>query len=136
MNETRPIFVSSAINLVVFGLVSVPAMLEFGITGYAIGFASANAVQIVIRGYYMRRIFGDFSAMRQLVRATLPTAPPALLVLALHVLAPGDRSLSRAIAELATYSLGVVALTWVLERNLVTELVGYIRGRAPRAVPA
>jgi O-antigen/teichoic acid export membrane protein len=137
INMTRPIFVSSAINIVVFLAVSVPAMLAWGVTGYAVGFATANAVQIAIRGYYMRRLFGGFSALRQLVRGVLPTAPPAALILLLHVLVPGDRTLSRALAEVATYSLGVVFFTWLFERSLVAELFGYLRRKArPRAVAA
>jgi O-antigen/teichoic acid export membrane protein len=137
VNNTRPIFISSVINIAVFAVVSVPAMLAWGVTGYAVGFAAANAVQIAIRGYYMRQLFQDFSAIRQLGRAVLPTVPPAVLILALHALAPGHRSLSRAIAELVTYSLGVVLFTWLFERSLVTELLGYLRGRrAPQPVTA
>jgi O-antigen/teichoic acid export membrane protein len=137
INMTRPIFVSSAINIVVFLAVSVPAMLAWGVTGYAVGFATANSVQIAIRGYYMRRLFGGFSALRQLVRGILPTVPPTALILLLHLLVPGDRTLSRALAEVATYSLGVVFFTWLFERSLVNELFGYLRRKAgPRAVPA
>jgi O-antigen/teichoic acid export membrane protein len=130
-NNTRPLLVSSVLNLVVFALVSVPAMYAWGVTGYAAGFAASNAVQLVIRSYYMGRMFEGFSVLRQMLRAVAPTAPPAALVLALHVLAPDGRTLSRAIAEVGAYSLGVILLTWVFERSLVTELIGYLRGRRP-----
>ncbi|HEX8074303.1 MAG TPA: oligosaccharide flippase family protein [Thermoleophilaceae bacterium] len=137
VNDTRPIFISSLVNIAVFAAVSIPAMLALGVTGYAIGFATATGVQIVIRGYYMRRLFGDFSALRQLVRATVPTVPPAAVILALHALAPGGRTLPRALAEVAVYSLGVALCTWLFERSLVRELLGYLRGRrVPRPVAA
>ena len=35
--------------------------------------------------------------------------------------------------ELATYSLGVLAFTLLLERRLVTEMFGYLRGRRATA---
>ena len=136
VNDTRPIFVSSVVNIVVFLAVSVPAMFAFGVTGYALGFAVANAVQIVIRGYYVRRLFEGFSVLNQLIRATIPTVPAAALILILHALAPEGRTLARAIAELAAYSAGCIACTWLLERRLVTELIGYLRGRRPHPVAA
>lgn len=137
VNNTRPIFVSSLVNIGVFAVVSVPAMLAWGTTGYAVGFAVANVVQIGIRGYYMRRLFGDFSALGQLTRAILPTVPPALVIGLVRLAAPGGRTLSRAIAEAVVFSLAVVACTWLLERSLVSELLGYLRGRrAPRPVAA
>jgi len=119
------------------GAVSIPAMLTLGVAGYAVGFATASVIQIGVRGYYMRRLFSDFNVFRQLGRAVLPTVPPALLILGSRALVPDHRSLSRVIVELATYSLATVVLTWLLERNLVTELVGYLRGRGtPRPVAA
>ena len=137
VNNTRPILISSMLNIVVFLAVSIPAMLTLGVAGYAVGFATASVIQIGVRGYYMRRLFSDFNVFRQLGRAVLPTVPPALLILGSRALVPDHRSLSRVIVELATYSLATVVLTWLLERNLVTELVGYLRGRGtPRPVAA
>jgi hypothetical protein len=42
----------------------------------------------------------------------------------------GDRTLAMAIAELVLFGLVTLAATFVLERSLLRELLGYLRGRA------
>lgn len=128
-NDTRPMFVSSVINIGVFAVVSVPVILEFGLTGYAIGFAAANTVQVAIRGYYMRRMFRGFSVLGQLVRAFAPTVPAAALILAWRAIDDTGYSAPITIAELATYAAAVVACTVLFERKLIRELIDYVRGR-------
>jgi O-antigen/teichoic acid export membrane protein len=135
VNRTRPIFVSAVLDIVVFLGVGVPAMLAFGLAGYAAGFAASTFVQILLRGYYMRQLFAGFDVFRQLVRGLAPTLPPAALILLLRAVIDVDRSLLVALAELAVYSSGVIALTLMLERRLLAEAIGYLR-RPGRAVPA
>lgn len=129
VNDTRPMFVSSVVNLGVFLVVSIPATLALGLTGYAIAFAVSNALQVALRGHYMRRLFGKFSVLRQLSRAALPVVPAAAVIILVRLLAPDGRTLSRAIAELVAFALGVALLTFLIERNLVSEMVGYLRRR-------
>lgn len=137
VNETRPIFVSAVVNVAVTAVVSIPLIVEFGLTGYAAGFAVANAVQLVVRGFYMRRLFGDFSVLRQLTRSIAPVVPSAALILAARLVGPDDRTFSLAIAELVAYGLAVALFTWLFERRLLAELAGYLRRRAaPRPVTA
>jgi polysaccharide transporter, PST family len=132
VNRTRPLLVASLANLVVFFAVSVPGMYEFGVAGYAAGFAASTAVQIALRGWYMRRLFHGFSVVRQMLRAMAPTVPGAAAILLVRELASGGRSSPRAIAELALYLAMVAAATCLLERALVTELFAYMRGRRPQ----
>ena len=40
-----------------------------------------TAFQLVLRGYYLRRLFRGFRILRQLARAVAPTIPAAALVL-------------------------------------------------------
>jgi O-antigen/teichoic acid export membrane protein len=129
LDWTTPIFVSSVANLVTFAVVSVPAILALGLTGYAIGVAAMTLVQIVLRWYYMRRLFAGFGIFRHLARAVAPTVPPAAFVLLMRVLEGGDRPAERVIAEAAIYGAGVVACTIVFERELLTEAIGYLRGK-------
>jgi O-antigen/teichoic acid export membrane protein len=140
VNQTRPLFVASITNLVVFFAVSIPAMSVFGVTGYAVGFAAATIAQVTLRGWYMRRLFRGFRVLRQMLRAIAPTLPATAVVLGVRLLASGNRSGPRAIAELALYVVVVVAATWLLERALVSELFAYMRGRRPQrtwtAIPA
>jgi O-antigen/teichoic acid export membrane protein len=140
VNQTRPLLIAAVANLVVFFAVSIPAMNAFGVAGYAAGLAAATVVQVILRGWYMRRLFRGFKVLRQMLRAVAPTVPAAGAVLAIRVLGAGDRSAPRAIAELALYGMIAVAATWLLERALVIELFAYMRGRRPRrtwtAIPA
>jgi O-antigen/teichoic acid export membrane protein len=132
VNRTRPIFVSAVLDVVVFLGVGIPAMLAFGLGGYAAGFAASTFVQVVLRGYYMRQLFAGFHLLPQLARGLAPTAPAASLILLLRALTDIDRSLVVALAELSAYSIAVIALTFVLERSLLGEAIGYLRGKWER----
>jgi O-antigen/teichoic acid export membrane protein len=127
VNRTRPIFIAALLDLGVFFVVSLPAMLEFGLAGYAAGFAATTLVQICLRAHYMSRLLPGFNLLRQLTRSVAPAIPPLLLVLLARWAVPGDRTLARAVSELALYVGVTVAVTFVLERRLVTELLGYLR---------
>jgi O-antigen/teichoic acid export membrane protein len=136
VDDTRPLFYATLLDVVVFAAVSVPAILAFGLPGYAAGVAVATLVQIAARGWFMRRLFAGFNVGRQLVRALLPALPAPLLVLLVRQIG-GDRTLLRALAELALYALVTVACTLLMERRLIRELVGYLLRRPPRVdVPA
>jgi PST family polysaccharide transporter/lipopolysaccharide exporter len=135
LNRTRPLFAAALLEVAVFVVVLLPATLAFGLTGYAIGFAATTLVQIAARTYFMRTLFSNFNIVRHMLRAVVPAVPPVLLVLAVRAVVPGDRTLSRAIAEFALYVLATVASTFFFERRLIAEMVGYLRGRrtAPKA---
>jgi O-antigen/teichoic acid export membrane protein len=137
--RTRPIAVTGVASVVVFFAVTVPLMLTVGVMGYAIGMASATLAQLVLRGYFLRRLFPGFNLLRHAVRALAPIAPAVGLVLLVRLAEDGGaRTLGVAIGELAIYLLVVVATTYAFERSLIREAVGYLRravGR-DRAVPA
>jgi O-antigen/teichoic acid export membrane protein len=131
VGNTKPLFVAAALDLSVFFVVSIPAMFAWGLAGYAVGLAATTIVQLAIRGWLMAGLFPGFNVLRQLIRGVLPVVPPAAVVLAARLLAPGHRSLSRALAELVAYVAITLAATYVLERRLLAELVGYLRGPGP-----
>jgi O-antigen/teichoic acid export membrane protein len=135
VNNTRPIFRARLVQVIVFLVVSVPAILALGLTGYAIGFAAMTLSQVVMGSYYMRRLFGAFNPFKQLVRGVLPTIPPVAILLFMRGVLGGDRSPTRVLIELVLYGLTSVASTIVLERRLVRELADYLRrsGRRPAA---
>ncbi|MDQ6835578.1 MAG: oligosaccharide flippase family protein [Actinomycetota bacterium] len=127
VDNTRPIFIAALADVATFLCVAVPAILSFGLAGYAAGLATLTVVQVALRGWFMRRLFGGFSAIGQLYRSLLPSIPATLLVLAVRLVAPGHRSLIQALAELLLYVLASVASTVLLERALLRELWGYLR---------
>jgi O-antigen/teichoic acid export membrane protein len=133
LNRTKPLFIAALLDVVVFALVTVPAILLWGLTGFAVSFAVSTVVQIAARTYFMREVFGRFDVFRQLWRAIAPVVPASAIVLAVRMLPMGDRSLAHALAELALFTVAAVAFTYVFERRLVRELSGYVRGRVARA---
>ena len=135
-NRTKPLFIGSLVQVAVFLVVSVPAILKFGLTGYAVSAVAGMLGQLAVRGHYMRTIFPAFSVARQAARAVAPVAPAAAAVLALRQVPGADDTLLRAAAELAVFGVLAAALTFVFERRLITELAGYMRGRVARPAPA
>jgi O-antigen/teichoic acid export membrane protein len=127
VNRTRPILMLALLELVVFVVVWVPAMIAWGLTGWAVGFAALIATQIAARGYFMNQLFAGFNVMRQLVRAITPVIPAAAAVLLLRLVAEGGRSPLRALAEVALYAAVVTASTILCERRLLLEMLGYLR---------
>ncbi len=128
-NQTRPILAGALADLLAFLLVALPAILVLGTTGYVIGIATAVLVQLVVRQYFLSRLFPGFTVLAQLVRGFAPTLPAVGIVLALRGLLPGEDSLGRAGAELILFVTVVVGSTFACERSLLLELVGYLRGR-------
>jgi O-antigen/teichoic acid export membrane protein len=135
VNRTRPMFVVSLLDVAVFVVVSVPAILTWGLAGYAAGFAATTVVEIAARWWYMRSLFGRFNVLAQIGRAVAPVAPAAALVGLERLVVGGDRTPAQALIELATFVVATVAFTYVFERRLVTELLGYVRGRVEPASP-
>ena len=129
--KTKPLFLAAVLDLGVFFAVVIPGMIAFGLTGYAAGFAATTVVQVGLRGWYMARMFPGYNVFRQLFRGILPVIPAAGLILAIRVLGPDQRSPGRALAEFTAYACVTVAATYLFERRLIHELVGYLR--RPRA---
>lgn len=135
---TKPIFIGSIVDLATFAVVTVPAIVVFGLNGFAIGVAAMTLGQIVVRTYYMRRLFGRFNPVRDLWRAFAPTVPPTAALLLFRVLLEGDRTTPLAVVEAVAFAVGAIACTLYFERALLSEAVGYLRRKraAAAAVPA
>jgi O-antigen/teichoic acid export membrane protein len=127
-NRTRPIFFAALVNVVSFFAIVVPFILTLGLTGYAVGMAIGVALQVVARTYFLRELFPRFSPLRQFARAALPVVPAAGVVMLIRLVAGHESSLAAAIALFALYVGTTVAATWLFERALVMEMLGYLRG--------
>ena len=134
VGNTRPLFAGAVVDLVVFAAVGLPAIITLGLTGWAVSVAAQMVAQLAVRAFYLRSLFPQFSLLGQLARALLPTVPAAALVLATRALAPGDDSLVRSIGELLAFTAVAAALTILVERALLREMLGLLWRRA--AVPA
>ena len=62
IGNTRPLAVSSFVQLGVFAVVTAPLMIAFGLDGYAAGMAIAVLVDLAVRGHYLGRLFEGFGS--------------------------------------------------------------------------
>ena len=132
-NQTKPLFIASLLDLGVFFVALLPLTLAYGLNGYVAGFAIGAIVQIAARGYYMSRLLHGFGVIGHAVRAIAPVFPAAGVVLLLRLATEGvERTPTQALAELVLFFLATAFFTWVFERRLVAEVIGYVRGRVDR----
>ena len=136
LDRTRPLAVSAALSLVTFLTVAIPGMILYGLTGFAIAIIASEAVQLATRTYFLNRLFEGFNVVRHCARAVAPALPPVLVVLALQAVAPDERTGLMVSGEVALYVAMNVATGWLMERSLLREMVGYLRGGAPRPARA
>lgn len=133
---TRPIAVASVGSTIVFLAVGIPLLFAYGLPGLAIGIAAQALVHLAFRAWYLRELFDGFRFLGHGARAILPTLPATVAVLLVRALEPGQRSAGLALAELVGFVILVIGATWVLERRLIREAVGYlIRRRAAVPIP-
>ncbi len=134
--ETRPIAVASVASTVTFLAVGIPLLFSHGLAGLAIGIAAQALVQLFFRAWYLSHLFHGFRFVRHGARAMLPTLPAAAAVLLMRMVETGQRHVAAAIVELIVYVALVIGGTWLFERRLIREAIGYvIRRRAAIPVP-
>jgi O-antigen/teichoic acid export membrane protein len=131
--ETRPIGVAGVVSLVTTLAVVIPLTIFEGLRGYAFGTAFVAAVSVVLRTYYLARLFPAFRVLGHSARAILPTLPALGVVLAVRNLESG-RTFTTAILEVVLFVAVTLAFTLVAERALVREFIGYFR-RVPAPAP-
>ncbi|MFL5913790.1 MAG: oligosaccharide flippase family protein [Gaiellaceae bacterium] len=141
LNHTRPLAVLSILDLVTFVVITAPLLIAFGLTGFAIGSIASEAVSLAGRTYYLGKIFPAFVILRQATRAVSPVVPAVAVVVLARLLESGERTAAMAISELVVFTVVTVAATVLFERELVREVLGYLRRRrpsklAPAATPA
>jgi O-antigen/teichoic acid export membrane protein len=133
--NTKPLAVAGPVALAAFLLCSLPLLLIYGLDGFGVGMLVMTVVNLVVRGYYLSRLFNGFQILLHALRAVAPTIPAAAITVAVHTAAP-PKSLGGALAELALYVTVTVAATWLFERSLLREAFGYVRGRPTPFAPA
>ena len=134
--KTRPIAAVSLINMAVFLAVTTPLLLTDGLDGYAVGMAILTAASIAGRTFFLSRLFTRFAFLPHAVRAITPVVPAAAAVLLMRVVESGDRTLAMALAEATIFLALTAAATFVFERSLIREVLGYLRGRSSATAQA
>ncbi|MGI8904125.1 MAG: oligosaccharide flippase family protein [Solirubrobacteraceae bacterium] len=131
IGQTRPIATATVVATAVFLVAGIPLLLLLGLEGFAIGIALQGLAAIVMRAFYLQRIFPGFDFLRHAARSFLPTVPAAGAVLILRAFEPRGRTLAVALGELAVYILVTLLATWQLESRLLREAAGHVLGRPP-----
>jgi len=127
--RTRPLAVASIASMLTFVTLGIPLLLAYGLRGLAIGILLQTIANICVRIYYLNQLFAGFSYIRQALRAVLPVVPAAAVVLLLRLAGTGERSGMMALTEVVLFCVVVIGATWMLERKLLREAVGYLRAR-------
>ena len=125
--ETGPIGVLGVIGVVAMLAIAVPLLLEDGLDGLALGMAIVTAISVAGRVWYLSRLFPSFQILVHSARAIAPSVPAVATVLAVRAATDADRSPGVALAELALYLAVTVIATWLVERELLREVRGYLR---------
>jgi O-antigen/teichoic acid export membrane protein len=128
-NRTRPIAVASAASMVAFVAVGIPLLWHYGLKGLALGIVAQTAANVVCRAYFLRELFNGFSYLRHAFRAVLPNIPPLAVIVVARALETGPRTPTKAAIEFVSYIAMTAVLTWVFERKLLREAVGYVISR-------
>src|SRR5437763_3782711 len=131
LNHTRPLAVLSILDFVTFVVITVPLLLAFGLTGFAIGSIASEAVSLVGRTYYLGKIFPAFVILRQAARAVSPVVPGVVVVVLARLLESGERTAAMAISEFVAFAVVTLAATALFERELLREVLSYLRRRRP-----
>lgn len=126
--ETKPIGVMGVVGAVSVLAIAVPLLVADGLDGLALGMAIVTAILLAGRVWYLSRLFPSFQILVHSARAVAPSIPAAGAVLGLRALTDLDRSGGLALAELGLYLAVTVLATWALERPLLREVRGYLRG--------
>jgi O-antigen/teichoic acid export membrane protein len=125
--ETKPIAQYAWLGLLGWLLGPIPGLIIDGLHGYAIGLVGATLFHVGLRAYLLRGIFPAFTVIPHALRAIGPSLPALALVLAIRPLEGGPRTGLVAVAEIGVF-LGTLAIgTWLAERTLLSEAVGYLK---------
>ena len=124
LGRTRPIAVVNVTMAVVFVSVALPLLVSRGLEGLALGMAITTAAGLVLRLFFVQRLFPGAPLVREAARAAVPTALGAAAVVLV-------------VEHVALYVALVAAATWLLQGPLVREALGYLgRRAAAHAEPA
>lgn len=129
--NTRPIMTTGIIMVIAVCALAVPLTFIDGVRGYAWGMMGATAVLVLVRCWYLSRLFPDFNIFAHAFRAIWPTAPALLAVVGLRQLFDGSRGGGHFVLEVLVFGAVLAAFTLLSERALLREMIGYLRGRAP-----
>jgi O-antigen/teichoic acid export membrane protein len=125
-NNTKPIAIAGVMMFVAVLALAIPLTYTHGVQGYAWGMAAATGLLILMRCYWLARLFPAFAMFSHAARAIWPTVPAAAAVLVIRA-ADHDRTVATAAVEAVVYVVVLAFGVFFAERSLVREVMGYLR---------
>ncbi len=122
--EPRPQAVESAAMAGAFLGLAIPGLFLFGVEGFVAGRIATSLAMLAVRRHYVSRLFEGVDLTRLALRGGAPVAASALATLAARELLDYGAPF-----ELGVFAVVTAAAVWLLERELLRELVTYVRGR-------
>jgi hypothetical protein len=110
--------------------IAVPLTYVDGVRGYAWGMAAATTVLILMRAYWLARLFPTFALFSHAARAIWPTVPATATVLLIREASGAPRSATAFVIEAVVFVVVLAIGVFIAERTLVREVMGYLRGGA------
>lgn len=132
--KTWPIAVSAVITTSLTIAAGIPLMYSHGVVGLAWAFVVGEAAGFTIRGIWLTKFFAGTRIITQLLRGFAPVAVAAGLVLLGRRTLGSEHSAPAAIGVFVVYIAVSAGSTWLLERPLLREALGYLAQR--RVQPA
>jgi O-antigen/teichoic acid export membrane protein len=134
LGDTRPIAVGGGVMALAVTALAIPLILVAGLTGFVVGLSAANALLVATRIVYLRRLFALRPVLVNVARGILPGMVGFGLAGTVRLaLWGGVRSEGNALVEIVVFLVAVGCGTALLERGLLREFRGYLRG-APAPV--
>jgi O-antigen/teichoic acid export membrane protein len=131
--QTRPLAVASVVSVLSFAIAAIPLLLSDGLRGYGVGLVIAASAQLLVRAYYLTRLFDGFGMLRHIARAIAPSVPATAAILAWRAADPVHRTPAVAVTEAVGYLALTAVATVLIERALLREVRGYLRAEPAAA---
>ena len=132
IGNTRPIAVGGVVMAIGSGLIATPLLLSEGLVGFAFGYGIAVCVFALLRLYYLEKLFSLPLVLRNILRGMTPGLIAFAITGGLRLLVDhGERTELIALGELALFATVAVVVTFRQERDLLGELIAYLRNRRP-----
>ena len=128
IGRTRPLALVGGLMVVVTLGCAVPLLISDGIKGFGVGMAASTYVAVCVRVYFLGALFPSFDITRHMVQALVPSLAAGAAVLLVRQLDGGIPGQAGAICEVVLFLAVVASTTFVTQRPLMREFVGYLRG--------
>jgi O-antigen/teichoic acid export membrane protein len=128
--DTGVLAAGAVLGMIATIAVGVPLLLSHGLTGFGFAMLGAMVASMLVRLVYLSKLFPARSIAAHVARSFVPTLPATLVILGERQLGWDPGSLAQLLAEASAFVALVAATTWITDRSLLREAIGYMRHRA------